>query len=79
MKLRWSELRQAIAELALDIAGEEALLARDARALDGAELRPDEQDILAVAPRYLNSRAYSIMGGTSEIQTSVLAKLMLGL
>ena len=79
LKLRWSEIRQAIAELALDVAGDEALCSAETRALDGAELRPGEQEMLGVAPRYLNSRAYSIMGGTSEIQTSVLAKLMLGL
>jgi acyl-CoA dehydrogenase len=35
--------------------------------------------ILAATPRYLNARAFSIMGGTSEIQTNILAKALVGL
>ena len=29
--------------------------------------------------RYLNARAFTIMGGTSEVQTNILAKTLLGL
>ena len=35
--------------------------------------------MLSTTPRYLNYRAYTILGGTTEIQTGILAKSMLGL
>jgi acyl-CoA dehydrogenase len=80
LKLRWSEIRQAICELALNAIGEDALRWIDQRPLsEAAQLPPEEEEVLAIAPRYFNSRAYSIMGGTSEIQTNILAKLLLGL
>ena len=40
---------------------------------------PEDEAILAATPRYLNARAFSIMGGTSEIQTNILAKTLVGL
>jgi acyl-CoA dehydrogenase len=80
LKLRWSEIRQAIAELAVDVAGDEALHWRSERPFyESLQLPPEEEEIAAVLPRYLNSRAFSIMGGTSEIQTNILAKTLVGL
>jgi acyl-CoA dehydrogenase len=80
LKLRWSEIRQAIAELAVDVAGEDALRWRPERPFyESLQLPPEEEEIAAVLPRYLNSRAFSIMGGTSEIQTNILAKTLVGL
>jgi acyl-CoA dehydrogenase len=80
LKLRWSEIRQAIAELAVDAAGEEALRWLPERPFyHTLQLPPEEEEIAAVIPRYLNSRAYSIMGGTSEVQTNILAKSLVGL
>ena len=38
-----------------------------------------EEAIAAILPRYFNSRGFSIMGGTSEIQTNILAKTWVGL
>jgi acyl-CoA dehydrogenase len=35
--------------------------------------------MLTVMPEYLNGRAYTIFGGSSEIQREIIAKLMLGL
>jgi acyl-CoA dehydrogenase len=32
-----------------------------------------------VVPEYLNGRAYTIFGGTSEIQRDIIAKMMLGI
>ena len=43
------------------------------------QLPPDEEELLSVTPRYLNYRTYTILGGTSEIQTNIIAKTMLGL
>lgn len=80
VKMRWSQLRQQIAELAMDTAGEEALKWIVGRPLyETLELAQDEEEILSVIPRYLNYRAYTIFGGSTEIQTTILAKSMLGL
>jgi acyl-CoA dehydrogenase len=80
LKLRWSEIRQAIAELAVDAVGADALRWRPQRPLyETLQLPPEEEEIAAALPRYLNSRAFSIMGGTSEIQTNILAKSLVGL
>jgi acyl-CoA dehydrogenase len=80
LKLRWSEIRQAIDELAMDAAGEEALRWLPERPFyQTLQLPPEEEELAAAMPRYLNSRAFSIMGGTSEVQTNILAKSLVGL
>jgi acyl-CoA dehydrogenase len=80
LKLRWSEIRQAIVELAMDAVGEEALRWLPERPLyETLQLPPEEEEMAAAMPRYLNSRAFSIMGGTSEIQINILAKSLVGL
>jgi len=80
LKLRWSEIRQAIAEAAVDVIGEDALVWPVARPLyETLQLPPEDEAVLAATPRYLNSRAFSIMGGTSEVQTNILAKTWVGL
>jgi acyl-CoA dehydrogenase len=80
LKLRWSEIRQSIAELAMDAIGDEALRWFPERPLyETLQLPPEDEEIAAMVPRYLNSRAFTIMGGTSEIQTNILAKSLLGL
>jgi acyl-CoA dehydrogenase len=80
LKLRWSEIRQDVGELAMDAAGEDALRWVDERPLyETLQLPPDEEETLALIPRYLNGRAFTIMGGTTEVQTNILAKSLLGL
>ena len=80
LKLRWSELRQAVTELAVEAAGEDALRWVTERPLyETLQLPPDEEEALALMPRYLNGRAFTIMGGTTEIQTNILAKSLLNL
>ena len=37
------------------------------------------EEMLPVVPEYLNSRAYTIFGGSSEIQHEIVAKMVLGL
>jgi len=65
---------------ALDAAAEEALKWIAARPLyETVQLPADEEEILAVTPRYLNYRAYTIFGGSTEIQTTIMATSMLGL
>ncbi len=80
VKMRWSQIRQGITELAMDAVGEEALKWIAARPLyETLQLPEEEEEILAVTPRYLNYRAYTIFGGSTEIQTTILAKSLLGL
>jgi acyl-CoA dehydrogenase len=80
LKLRWSQLRQTISELAVDAIGLDALRFIPERPLyESLQLPPEEEDMLTATPRYLNYRAYTILGGTTEIQTGILAKAMLGL
>jgi acyl-CoA dehydrogenase len=80
LKLRWSQLRQDISELAVDAIGTDALKFIPERPLfESLQLPEDEEEALSQVPRYLNYRAYTILGGTSEIQTGILSKSMLGL
>jgi acyl-CoA dehydrogenase len=37
------------------------------------------EQMLPVVPEYLNNRAYTIFGGSSEIQRDIVAKMVLGL
>jgi acyl-CoA dehydrogenase len=81
VKLIASEVRQGIEGLAIDAFGmaslqlpaERPFHAADAPALVG----PPEAGLAAA--RYLNARAWSIFGGTSEIQLTIIAKAAVGL
>jgi acyl-CoA dehydrogenase len=80
LKLRWSEIRQAVTELAVDASGEDALRWVNERPLyETLQLPPEDEETLALMPRYLNGRAFTIMGGTTEIQTNILAKTLVNL
>jgi alkylation response protein AidB-like acyl-CoA dehydrogenase len=74
LKLKGTELQQAVSELVVDLAGP-ASLASGAR---------DEDSDLAgwarhATPVYLNLRKASIYGGSNEIQRQIIAKTILGL
>jgi acyl-CoA dehydrogenase len=80
LKLRMSELTQAVTSLGVEALGDEALAFETARPLYGLNHAPLlAEDALSVVPRYLDSRAFTIFGGTSEVQREILAKAMLGL
>jgi alkylation response protein AidB-like acyl-CoA dehydrogenase len=69
-KLASSELRQRIMDVAMEIEGAHAILGRgNARALD----RGRWQGL------YLDARAYTIGGGTSEVMRNIIAERALGL
>ncbi|HQD84178.1 MAG TPA: acyl-CoA dehydrogenase family protein, partial [Quisquiliibacterium sp.] len=79
LKLRWSEIHQSITKLGVRMLGADALA--------WEELRPmhlhDDQAVLddvarPVVPGYLNARAYTIFGGTSEIQREIIARDVIG-
>ena len=73
LKLKGTELQQAVSELALDLAGPGSLAsgAEDDSPVPGWARRS--------APTYLNLRKASIYGGSNEIQRQIIARTILGL
>lgn len=80
-KLLASEIRQGIEALAVDALGLAGLQLPAARPFYGAAMPAPVHSAEAqvAAARYLNARAWSIFGGTSEIQLTIIAKAALGL
>lgn len=80
-KLLASNLRQEIDLLAVDLYGALGLQFEPRRPLYGPEA-PDpvgSREAQVAAPRYLNSRAWTIFGGTNEVQANIIARSVLGL
>lgn len=74
LKLVASDLFQRASELALDAVGPEgAIFYEDRDGLEPAAFKA------AFAARYLNGRAMTIFGGSSEIQHGIIARAALGL
>jgi alkylation response protein AidB-like acyl-CoA dehydrogenase len=73
LKLKGTELQQAVSELAVDLAGPASIAsgADDDSPLPGWARRS--------APTYLNLRKASIYGGSNEIQRQIIARTILGL
>jgi alkylation response protein AidB-like acyl-CoA dehydrogenase len=73
LKLKGTELQQAVSELAVDLAGPSSIAsgADDGSALDGWGRR--------ATPTYLNLRKASIYGGSNEIQRQIISRTILGL
>jgi alkylation response protein AidB-like acyl-CoA dehydrogenase len=70
LKLKGTELQQAVSELAVDLAGPLSLASGSATVPGWAALS---------APAYLNLRKASIYGGSNEIQRQIIAGTILGL
>jgi alkylation response protein AidB-like acyl-CoA dehydrogenase len=81
VKLIASTLRQKIDELAVDLFGPYGLQLPPERPLYGnAAPEPVGSRAAQLAmPTYLNSRAWTIFGGTNEVQKGIIAKTVLGL
>lgn len=79
LKLRGSELQQAITEAQVDVLGERALRVYSAyaRAGDAGTLWSDS--LLGVTNRALMARASTIYGGAKQIQKNIIAKAAFGL
>jgi acyl-CoA dehydrogenase len=79
LKLRWSELQQAITRLAVRALGADALAWETERPM---HLNPPpsglDDEARPVVAQYLNARAYTIFGGSSEIQREIVAREVLG-
>jgi len=81
VKLVASDLRRAIDALALSACGYAGLQLERTRPLygDSAPAPIRSKTAQVAAPRYLNSQAWAIFGGSNEIQRTIIAKTVLGL
>ncbi|WP_167101870.1 acyl-CoA dehydrogenase family protein [Mycobacterium sp. DL592] len=73
LKLRGSQLQQAVTELAVEVAGPDAL------PFDGGEDIESPVWAQHAAPHYLNFRKTSIYGGSNEVQRTIISSTILGL
>lgn len=79
-KILGTELSQRVTELAIEAAGVYGLPLQVDAIQPGVHVPfvgPDYA--LTVMPRYLNTRATTIYGGSNEVQRGIIAKLVLGL
>ncbi|MDB5484733.1 MAG: acyl-CoA dehydrogenase [Tardiphaga sp.] len=80
LKLRVSEIHQAITRLGVDVIGNDGLVVEPMRPLYTLNHEPViPEALLPVVPKHLNGRAYTIFGGASEIQRDIIGKLVLGI
>lgn len=81
VKLISSEIHQRIDGLAMDLHGYDGLQLPTVRPLYGNEAPPPigDDDAQVAAARYLNSRAWTVFGGSSEVQKNIIAKTVLRL
>ena len=73
LKLRGSQLQQAVTELLVEVAGPDALPFGAGDTVDSPTWAQH------AAPKYLNYRKTSIYGGTNEVQRTIIASTILGL
>ncbi|GGY38485.1 acyl-CoA dehydrogenase family protein [Pseudoduganella albidiflava] len=82
LKIKGTEVQQALAELMVEAAGP-AALPFDSALLEGrhgiAHDSADEMQAAPLAAYYFNYRKTSIYGGSNEIQKNIIARMILGL
>jgi len=85
LKIKGTEIQQALSELMLEAAGPLAM-PFDQRLLESGDAGPDSQghdeimaDVAPLAPHYFNYRKTSIYGGSNEIQKNIIAQMILGI
>jgi alkylation response protein AidB-like acyl-CoA dehydrogenase len=80
LKIKGTEIQQAITELLFEAAGNRAFPYQRERMHPGWSGEPIGPAYAGVAaPRYFNFRKASIYGGSNEIQRNIIAKAVLGL
>lgn len=80
MKIRGSELQQAIAEATMEWLGPQALAYDPAQVnAERAESHAGPAETPGFIREYLHGRAATIYGGSNEIQRNIVAKAELGL
>jgi alkylation response protein AidB-like acyl-CoA dehydrogenase len=78
LKVRGTELRQAIYEALLDIAGADAVpFSAEAQFLEHLDEAAVDPALAAVAANCLDARKVSIYGGTNEVQRNLIARAAL--
>ncbi|GAA4403392.1 acyl-CoA dehydrogenase family protein [Quisquiliibacterium transsilvanicum] len=79
MKLRWSEIEQALTRLGVRVLGPDALAWETTRPLYAEGADPVLDDLARpVTAKYLNTRAFTIFGGASEIQREIISRELIG-
>jgi acyl-CoA dehydrogenase len=79
LKLRASEIRQALQEALVDALGPHALRWEAERPLFAAQFEgPEHEAQSLLLAQYLNGRAGTIFGGTSEVQLGIIARQIVG-
>ena len=73
LKIRGTEIQQALTELMMDAVGPFA------QAFQALEAPHFDADTARIAPRYCNYRKTTIYAGSNEIQRNIIAKMSLGL
>ncbi|MEI7915424.1 MAG: acyl-CoA dehydrogenase family protein [Mycobacteriaceae bacterium] len=73
LKLRGTQLQQAVTDLLVEVAGPDAL------PFDAGDTVDSPEWAQHAAPRYLNYRKTSIYGGSNEVQRTIIASTILGL
>ncbi|MCB1286473.1 MAG: acyl-CoA dehydrogenase family protein [Mycobacterium sp.] len=73
LKLRGSQLQQAVTELLVEVAGSDGL------PFEAPEVPDSPAWAQHAAPKYLNYRKTSIYGGSNEIQRTIISSTILGL
>jgi len=80
LKIKGTEIQQAITELTFEAAGHSAFPYQKGRFYPDWSEKPIGPEFASVAaPRYFNFRKASIYGGSNEIQKNIIAKAVLGL
>jgi alkylation response protein AidB-like acyl-CoA dehydrogenase len=78
LKVRGTELRQALYELLVDVAGPQAVPFEErAMTLKGSEDFASPPGLASLAANYLDSRKLSIYGGANEVQRNLIARAVL--
>jgi len=78
LKVRGTELRQAIYETLVDIAGPNAVpFSVESQFLEHLEEAQQDESLVSLAANLLDSRKVTIYGGTNEVQRNLIAKATL--